>query len=108
MFSRLSLRLLFNTGHIFSQSRNIHILRPAGKLTSNLTMSCTHHQLWDASGPKVAVVLSGSGVYDGTEVHEASSVIMALSRVGAEISLFAPDKPQMHVIDHTKGYNVGS
>lgn len=52
---------------------------------------------------KVAVVLSGSGVYDGTEVHEASACLVHLSRSGANVSMFAPDIAQMHVIDHTKG-----
>lgn len=52
---------------------------------------------------QVAVVLSGCGVYDGTEVHEASAVLTHLSRHGAEVAMFAPDKDQMHVIDHTAG-----
>ncbi|XP_008055098.1 ES1 protein homolog, mitochondrial isoform X2 [Carlito syrichta] len=54
-------------------------------------------------GAKVAVVLSGCGVYDGTEIHEASAILVHLSRGGAEVQIFAPDIPQMHVIDHTKG-----
>ena len=53
--------------------------------------------------PKIAVVLSGCGVYDGTEVHEAAAALAQLSRKGAEVSMFAPDKPQAHVVDHTKG-----
>ncbi|CAN2387803.1 ES1 protein homolog, partial [Pristimantis euphronides] len=52
---------------------------------------------------KVAVVLSGCGVYDGTEIHEASAILVHLSRAGAEVKMFAPDILQMHVIDHTKG-----
>lgn len=32
---------------------------------------------------RVAVVLSGSGVYDGSEVHEASAVLVALGRNSA-------------------------
>ncbi|XP_060598577.1 LOW QUALITY PROTEIN: glutamine amidotransferase-like class 1 domain-containing protein 3, mitochondrial, partial [Ruditapes philippinarum] len=55
------------------------------------------------SMPKVAVVLSGCGVYDGSEVHESSAVLVHLSRAGAEISMFAPDIEQMHAINHTKG-----
>jgi len=53
--------------------------------------------------PKIALVLSGAGVYDGTELHEASACLVHLSRSGAEVSMFAPDVAQMHVIDHTKG-----
>lgn len=37
---------------------------------------------------RVAVILSGCGVYDGTEVHEASAVLVHLSRAGAKVSLF--------------------
>ncbi|XP_067008590.2 ES1 protein homolog, mitochondrial [Anabrus simplex] len=53
--------------------------------------------------PTVAVVLSGCGVYDGTEIHEAAAVLSHLSREGAEPLCFAPDIPQLHVVDHTKG-----
>ncbi|KAJ8793616.1 hypothetical protein J1605_003624 [Eschrichtius robustus] len=55
------------------------------------------------TGPPFPQVLSGCGVYDGTELHEASSILVHLSRAGAEVQIFAPDIPQMHVIDHTKG-----
>ncbi|XP_044775256.1 glutamine amidotransferase-like class 1 domain-containing protein 3A, mitochondrial isoform X2 [Neomonachus schauinslandi] len=54
-------------------------------------------------GARVALVLSGCGVYDGTELHEASAVLVHLSRGGAEVQIFAPDIPQMHVVDHAKG-----
>ena len=50
-----------------------------------------------------AVVLHGCGVYDGTEITEAVAVLVGLSRHGAKVSCFAPDKDQMHVINHTKG-----
>ena len=52
---------------------------------------------------QVAVVLAGSGVYDGSEIQEASSALIHLSRAGAEVKCFAPDKEQFHVVDHTKG-----
>lgn len=55
------------------------------------------------NGPKVAVVLSGSGVYDGSEIHEASACLVHLSRAKADISVYAPDISQMHVINHVKG-----
>ncbi|XP_009472621.1 PREDICTED: ES1 protein homolog, mitochondrial [Nipponia nippon] len=54
-------------------------------------------------GERVSVVLSGCGVYDGTEIHEASAILVHLSRGGAEVQMYAPDVPQMHVIDHSKG-----
>nr|CAD7586347.1 unnamed protein product [Timema genevievae] len=58
------------------------------------------------SGSKVAIVLSGSGVFDGTEVHEASAILVHLTRAGAEPVCYAPDIPQMHVVDHSKGSPV--
>ncbi|XP_042190621.1 glutamine amidotransferase-like class 1 domain-containing protein 3A, mitochondrial [Callorhinchus milii] len=53
--------------------------------------------------PSVALVLSGCGVYDGTEIHEASAILVHLSRVGAAVQVYAPNIPQMHVIDHARG-----
>lgn len=52
---------------------------------------------------KVAVVLSGCGVYDGSEVYEAVCTLMALDKAGAEVQCFAPDVQQMHVINHITG-----
>uniref|UniRef100_A0A8C5QDT9 Glutamine amidotransferase class 1 domain containing 3 n=1 Tax=Leptobrachium leishanense TaxID=445787 RepID=A0A8C5QDT9_9ANUR len=61
------------------------------------------HQKHESPAARVAVVLSGCGVYDGTEIHEASAILVHLSRAGAVIKVFAPDVPQLHVIDHSKG-----
>ena len=47
-------------------------------------------------------VLSGTGVYDGTEVHEAAAAMAGITRGGATVQCYAPDACQMHVIDHTK------
>ena len=33
---------------------------------------------------KVAVILSGCGVFDGSEIHEACAALLALHRAGAE------------------------
>jgi len=41
--------------------------------------------------PKVALVLSGCGVFDGSEIHEAVSCLVHLSRAGARVEMFAPD-----------------
>jgi enhancing lycopene biosynthesis protein 2 len=53
--------------------------------------------------PKVGVVLSGCGVYDGTEIHEAVCTLLALSQAGAQYKCMAPNAPQMHVMDHVTG-----
>ncbi|CUA84808.1 Enhancing lycopene biosynthesis protein 2 [Gulbenkiania indica] len=50
----------------------------------------------------VALVLSGCGVYDGSEVSEAVGVIVALSQAGIPYTCYAPDRPQLHVINHAK------
>jgi len=40
---------------------------------------------------RVGVVLSGCGVFDGSEIHEAVSVLIALDKRGAAIICMAPD-----------------
>lgn len=57
--------------------------------------------------PKVAIILSGCGVFDGSEIHETVSLLVHLSRAGAECHCFAPDAPQAHVIDHLKQAPTG-
>lgn len=52
---------------------------------------------------RVGVVLSGCGVFDGAEIHESVLTLLALDRSGAQVHFFAPDKPQMHVINHLTG-----
>ena len=49
---------------------------------------------------EVAVILSGCGVYDGTEIHEASAVCVALTRNGKKPVFFAPDTSLHHEINH--------
>jgi enhancing lycopene biosynthesis protein 2 len=51
----------------------------------------------------VAVLLSGCGVYDGSEIHEAVAVLLALDRAGAEAICCAPDVEQAQVVDHATG-----
>ena len=52
---------------------------------------------------KVGVILSGCGVYDGSEIHESVITLLALNRAGADVTVMAPDKNQMHVINHQTG-----
>jgi enhancing lycopene biosynthesis protein 2 len=52
---------------------------------------------------QVAVVLSGCGVYDGAEIHESVLTLLYLDRAGANVQCFAPDKPQIHVVNHRTG-----
>jgi len=52
---------------------------------------------------KFAVVLSGCGVYDGSEIHEATLTLLAISRLGGTYEIFAPDIEQYHVVNHLTG-----
>jgi len=52
---------------------------------------------------RVAVLLSGCGVYDGSEIHESVLTLLELNRHGAEAICAAPDVSQHHVIDHRSG-----
>mgnify|MGYP003898698293 CR=1 FL=1 len=55
---------------------------------------------------KVAVVLSGCGVFDGAEIHETCAALLALHRAGAEAVVCAPSGPQFHVMNHATGEPV--
>ncbi len=52
---------------------------------------------------KVAVILSGCGVYDGSEIHEAVLTLLAIEQNGASYRCFAPNISQHHVINHLSG-----
>ncbi len=55
---------------------------------------------------KFAVVLSGCGVYDGSEIHEAVCTLLAIEKAGACYECFAPNVNQYHVINHLTGQVV--
>ncbi len=52
---------------------------------------------------RVAVILSGCGVYDGAEIHESVITLLRLDQRGAQVQCFAPNIAQMHVINHLTG-----
>ena len=52
---------------------------------------------------KFAVILSGCGVYDGAEIHEAVLTLLAIDKAGAAFQCFAPDILQYHVVNHLSG-----
>lgn len=52
---------------------------------------------------RIGVVLSGCGVFDGSEIHEAVLSLLALARRGYEVVCLAPNIPQAHVFNHGKG-----
>lgn len=59
------------------------------------------------SNKNILVVLSGCGVYDGAEIHESVITLLAIARAGASYTIAAPDKDQMHVINHVTGDVAG-
>jgi enhancing lycopene biosynthesis protein 2 len=55
---------------------------------------------------KTAVLLSGCGVYDGTEIHESVFVLLALSKNNLEYICTAPNIKQHHVVNHKNGEEI--
>ncbi len=49
---------------------------------------------------KIAVVLSGCGVFDGAEIHESVLVLLAIDMNGAEYQCVAPNIMQTQVTNH--------
>lgn len=45
----------------------------------------------------IAVILSGCGALDGSEIHEATLTLLALDRAGVHYQCLAPNIPQTHV-----------
>ncbi|MGQ9369734.1 isoprenoid biosynthesis glyoxalase ElbB [Azospirillum sp. ST 5-10] len=52
---------------------------------------------------RFGVVLSGCGVFDGTEIHEAVCTLLAIDRADAEARCYAPDMDQAQVVNHISG-----
>ncbi len=52
---------------------------------------------------KIGVILSGSGVFDGSEIHEAVFTLLAIREQNAEAVCYAPDIEQYHVVNHLTG-----
>lgn len=52
---------------------------------------------------KVAIILSGCGVFDGAEINETVLTALRLDQLGAEVEYFAPDMAQAAVINHQTG-----
>jgi len=48
---------------------------------------------------RVAVILSGAGVFDGSEIYETVLTLIALEKAGTQVTCLAPDK-MFAVVDH--------
>ncbi|MDD3716622.1 MAG: isoprenoid biosynthesis glyoxalase ElbB [Candidatus Marinimicrobia bacterium] len=55
----------------------------------------------------VAVILSGCGRADGSEIHESVFTLLALSRRKAAFRIYAPNRDQARVINHFTGEESG-
>jgi enhancing lycopene biosynthesis protein 2 len=55
---------------------------------------------------KIGVVLSGCGVYDGSEIHEAVLTLLAIDRQGCEAVCMAPNV-DLSVINHLTSQETG-
>ncbi|MCF7824073.1 MAG: isoprenoid biosynthesis glyoxalase ElbB [Candidatus Marinimicrobia bacterium] len=52
---------------------------------------------------KVAVILSGSGFLDGSEIQESVITLLTLDKAGVAYQCMAPNIEQMHVVNHFTG-----
>lgn len=52
---------------------------------------------------KIALMLSGCGVFDGSEIQEAVFALLAIAENGGTCQCFAPDIDQYHVLNHITG-----
>lgn len=52
---------------------------------------------------KIGILLSGCGVYDGSEIQEAVLAMLAVKEAGHDYVCISVDKPQHHVINHLTG-----
>ncbi len=55
------------------------------------------------SKKSIAVILSGSGNQDGSEIHEATLTLLAIHKNNADYQCYAPNILQHHVINHLTG-----
>lgn len=54
-------------------------------------------------GYKIGVLLSGNGVYDGSEIHESVFTLLAIDENRGESICMAPNVMQHHVVNHITG-----
>lgn len=52
---------------------------------------------------KIAVILSGCGVFDGAEIYESVLTLLQLAERGVEYQCMAPNIDQLHVVNHLTG-----
>ena len=58
--------------------------------------------------PKIAMLLSGCGNMDGSEIHESVSAIIAIDQKGWDIVFTAPDISQGRTVSYLNGKELPS
>eukprot|EP00347_Sterkiella_histriomuscorum_P002528 403367805 len=69
----------------------------AQKSRLNLTRNLFNYSQRDF---RAALLLSGAGNQDGSDIQEAMSFMMSLSRHGSQFDIYSIDKPQQQVVNH--------
>ena len=55
---------------------------------------------------KIGILLSGCGVYDGSEIQEVVLTMLSIEEIGAEYICIGIDAKQHHVINHLNGQEM--
>ena len=55
---------------------------------------------------RIGVLLSGNGVYDGSEIHESVFTLLAIDENRGEAVCMAPNIEQHHVVNHISGVEM--
>jgi hypothetical protein len=98
-------------GNLFSFSalRSIYVSTRVMNKTPNVAMVTLTNSNSTCSKTSILLnlsyfkVLSGSGVFDGSEILETTSTMIHLSKHNAAITFFAPNIDQLHVVNHVNG-----
>lgn len=105
MFRRISTVVARNTISKFNNANNAKQFAPfvAGNLQTVQTQQFNVQKRFTskvAKGPTVAVVMTGAGFLDGTEITEAVSLMIHLSEKGYNAVFFSPEGDVQEVFDH--------
>ncbi|CAF0822760.1 unnamed protein product [Brachionus calyciflorus] len=82
---------------------SLRLFKSSKSILSCVSRSISRTQRLERNNKNVAIVLSGCGIYDGSEILEAASIIIHLSKNNSNYSIFAPNIEQLHVINHLTG-----
>ncbi|XP_014240997.1 ES1 protein homolog, mitochondrial-like [Cimex lectularius] len=72
-------------------------------LKARFTCQTNNYSNKSCQNDRFAVVLSGCGVFDGTEIHEAAHILSHLTRAGVNPVMFAPEMPHCEIVNHNTG-----